>query len=195
MDDIILVLKVKDGDQDAFCSLVKKYQAQALRTAYLITNNKYTSEDIVQEAFVQCYLHIGKLKNPKQFKPWFYKILTRTAWKQIKKDTSAIPTENIIEKADSESINAAVNVYIQNEYAQAIYAEIQRLEIKQKTVIFLYYYTGLSVKEIAKVMDCFEGTVKSRLYAARKNLKWGLTGLQFEALKEGERFDETVNSI
>ena len=195
MDDIRLILKIKDGDQDAFCTLVKKYQTQVLRTAYLISNNRYTSEEIVQETFVQCYLHIGKLKNPNQFKSWFYKILIRTAWKQIKKDNCAIPTESIIEKADFESINDTLNCYIQNEFAEAVYAEIQQLEIKQKTVILLYYYSGLNVKEIAKIMDCFEGTVKSRLFTARKNLKQNLKDLQFENVKEGKYFDEKLNSI
>ena len=46
MDEINLILQTKNGDQDAFCTLVKKYQTQALRTAYLICNNKYTSEDM-----------------------------------------------------------------------------------------------------------------------------------------------------
>ena len=53
-------------------------------------------------------------------------------------------------------------------------AEIDNLELKQKTVIVLYYFNGFTIKEIAKIMGCFEGTVKSRLHSARKNLKVAL---------------------
>ena len=52
---------------------------------------------------------------------------------------------------------------------------VRRLEHRQRTAVILYYYNGLGTKEIARVMECMEGTVKSRLFAARKNLKSLLT--------------------
>ena len=108
---------------------------------YFLTGNINGSEDIVQESFIECFKSAKNLKDPNTFKPWFYKIVTRTAWRYISKEKKVTPIENIYEKADESSRDKS------------------------------YYFNDLSIKEIAKVMGCFEGTVKSRLYAARKNLK------------------------
>jgi RNA polymerase sigma-70 factor (ECF subfamily) len=159
---------------NAFTKIFEIYKDQALNYSYLITGNKFTSEDIVQEAFIKCYVNAKKLKNVELFKPWFFKILTRTAWKYADKEKRMLPMENIIEKADNESINESINVYMKNEEAETLHAEIENLDLKQKTVIVLFYFNGLSIKEIAKIMGCFEGTVKSRLNSARKKLKLSL---------------------
>ena len=85
MEESEWIQKMQQGDDTAFFIIYEKYKNAALRTAYLITGNRYTGEDILQETFVQCCLHIKELKDPTTFKAWFYKILTRTAWKFAKK--------------------------------------------------------------------------------------------------------------
>lgn len=174
MSEIELVKKIQSGDMNALGEIFEIYKNQALKYAYLITGNKFTSEDIVQEAFIKCYLSAKSLKNVEMFKAWFFKILTRIAWKHVGKEKKAMPVDNILEKADGESIDKSINMYIRNQEEQALHAEIEHLDLKQKTVIILYYFNGLSIKEIAKVMGSFEGTVKSRLYSARKKLKQSL---------------------
>ena len=86
MNETEVVKKIQAGDMNAFEEIFEIYKNQAIRYAYLITNNKFTSEDIVQETFVKCYLKIKDLKNVEQFKSWLFKILTRTAWDYMKKD-------------------------------------------------------------------------------------------------------------
>jgi RNA polymerase sigma-70 factor (ECF subfamily) len=169
-----LVRKIQSGDINALGEIFEIYKNQALKYSYLITNDKFTSEDIVQEAFIQCYSSAKSLKNAEAFKPWFFKILTRIAWRRVGKDRKALPIQNIFEKADDQSIDKSVNIYIRNQEEEALHAEIENLDLKQKTAIVLFYFNGLNVKEIAKVMGCFEGTVKSRLYSARKKLKKSL---------------------
>lgn len=181
MNEIELVKKIQSGDMNALGEIFETYKNQALKYSYLITGNKFTSEDIVQEAFIKCYLNVRSLKNLEQFKTWFFKILTRIAWKHIGKERKSMPIENIFEKADDESIDKSINIYIRSQEEQALHAEIEQLDLKQKTVIILYYFNGLPIKEIAKVMGCFEGTVKSRLYSARRKLK--------ESLLENEEFN------
>lgn len=174
MDEKELIKKIQSGDMNAFTKIFEIYKDQALKYSYLIIGNKFTSEDIVQETFIKCYLNAKKLKNIELFKPWFFKILTRTAWKYVDKEKRTLPMENIFEKADNESINESINVYMKNQEAETLHAEIENLDLKQKTVIVLFYFNGLSIKEIAKIMGCFEGTVKSRLNSARKKLKLSL---------------------
>ena len=174
MNEKELILKIQSGDMNAFEKIFNMYKDEAFRYSYLITGDKYTSEDVVQESFVSCYTHIKSLKNAEQFKSWFFKILTRSAWKYSKKEKKSVPVDNIFEKADDEKNHEVINEYIRKEQASTLYSEINELGIKQKTVIILYYFNGLTVKEIADVMGCFEGTVKSRLYTARKKLKINL---------------------
>ncbi len=174
MSEIELIEKIQSGDMNALGEIFEIYINQALKYSYLITGNKFTSEDIVQEAFIKCYLSAKSLKNVEQFKSWFFKILTRIAWKHVGKEKKALPLENIFEKADDKSIDKSINMYIRNQEAEMLHAEIEHLDLKQKTVIILFYFNGLTVKEIAKIIGCFEGTVKSRLYSARKKLKESL---------------------
>ncbi|WP_252247465.1 RNA polymerase sigma factor [Clostridium sp. ZBS4] len=171
MSEKELVQKIQSGDMNALGEIFEIYKNQALKYAYLITGNKFTSEDIVQESFIKCYLSAKSLKNIEQFKPWFFKILTRLAWKHVGKEKKALPFENIFEKANDESIDKSIDIYIRDQEAETLHAEIEHLDLKQKTVIILFYFNGLTIKEIAKIMGCFEGTVKSRLYTARKKLK------------------------
>lgn len=171
MSESELIEKIQSGDMNAFGELFEIYKNESLKYSYLITGNKFTSEDIVQEAFIKCFSSIKNLRNVENFKSWFFKILTRTAWKYSRIDKKVMPVEDIFEKADDESIEKSMNDYIRNEEGQMLHTEIERLDIKQRTVIVLFYFNNLSVKEIAKIMGCFEGTVKSRLSSARKKLK------------------------
>lgn len=117
---------------NALGEIFEIYKNQALKYAYLITGNKFTSEDIVQEAFIKCYLSAKSLKNIEQFKPWFFKILTRLAWKHVGKEKKALPFENIFEKANDESIDKSIDIYIRDQEAETLHAEIEHLDLKQK---------------------------------------------------------------
>lgn len=177
-----LVIRLQTGDKAAFESLFEKYKVKAVRTAYLLTNNKAIAEDVAQEAFVQCYLKIKDLRNPSQFKTWFFRTLTRIAWRMSEKEKNVVPVENIFEMLDGKGDDQTEPDLIRKETADKIMAAVNRLEEKQKTTVLLYYYNEFSVAEIARIMGCFQGTVKSRLYAARKNLK--------SSIESEERFRE-----
>lgn len=159
---------------NALGELFEMYKNESFKYSYLITGDKYTSEDIVQETFITCYFHIKSLKNVEQFRSWFFKILTRIAWRYAKKQKKSVPVDNIFEKLQNKNIDESIEKYIINQQSQMLRTEIENLELKQRTVIILYYFNGLSVKEIANIIGCFEGTVKSRLYSARKKLKCSL---------------------
>ncbi len=180
MSEIELVKKIQSGDMNALGEMFEIYKNESLKYAYLITGSKHTSEDIVQEAFISCYNNIKSLKNPEVFKSWFFKMLTRIAWRYAQKDKKSLLVENIFEKADEKSTDISIEQYIRKEENNNLYAEIENLDLKQKTVIVLYYFNGLTVKEIAKIMGCFEGTVKSRLHSARKKLKSNLVNCEEE---------------
>ena len=167
MEDYEIIEKLKLGDTSSIDELYNKYSAKALRTAYLITSNSYTAEDVVQEAFVQCIKSIKTLRNSDSFKPWFYKILTRIAWKHAKADTYCILTDEITDNIKT----SACDEYFKDEKYDRLYDEINKLNYKLKTTVILFYFNEMSIKEIAKTMGCLEGTVKSRLFTAKSKLR------------------------
>lgn len=165
MDEENIIKALKDGDMSAVDKLYTIYSEKALRTAYLITSDRFLAEDILQDTFIQCIKSVKSLKNNAAFKPWFYKVLIRTAYKAIKHKKHFIPAEDIYEKADTAVYDRYPSDNIQ------IYNCIKTLKPALRSTVILFYYNGLSIKEISKIMQCPGGTVKSRLNTARNILK------------------------
>ena len=165
MDEEKLIQALKDGDMSAVDEIYRAYSYSALRTAYFITSERHTAEDVLQDTFVQCIKSINSLKNNSAFKAWFYKILMRNAYKAIKAQKNFIPAEDIYEKADTA-------VYDKYPYEnKQILNCINRLPYKLRSTVILFYYNELTIKEISQIMLCPQGTVKSRLDSAKKKLK------------------------
>lgn len=171
MDEIKLVQQLKGGDKSAFDALYEKYKNTLLRMAYLVSGSMADAEDIAQETFVKCYVHIGGLKRPEGFRPWLFQILYRTAYSHGKKRRREIPSEDISVQADVADRNTPLDRIIESEAERAVKDAVRSLGFKHRAVVVMYYYNELSTKEIAGILECTEGTVKSRLFMARKKLK------------------------
>lgn len=173
-----LVRACQAGDKAAFDEIFAAIAPEALRSAYLITGNRASAEDMVQEAFVTAYLKLGSLKKPEQFRSWFYKILTRASWRSSSRAKRQIPVADIYETAQSQDQQEAAAQYIRKEQASALHESIAHLPMQQREAVVLYYFSGFTVKEIAKITGALEGTVKSRLHNARKILAASLQASQ-----------------
>ncbi|MGN0344605.1 MAG: RNA polymerase sigma factor [Lachnospiraceae bacterium] len=169
--ELELVRRMKKGERAAFDKLYEQYYDRLYRTACMITGNRADGEDVTQETFIKAYLNCDKLKKEEQFRYWLYQILNRTAWQIAKKHAKERPEERILELADTSTADSPAVKVLQDEQERAIAEAVRRLEYRQRTTVILYYFNGLGTKEIARVMECMEGTVKSRLFTARKNLR------------------------
>lgn len=165
-----LVRQMIDGNQEAFDALMTMYYSKALHIAYLISGNRPDSEDIVQETFVLCWVNRKKIREPEYFETWLYKTLTREAWRICKRARKEPPVEDVFGEEKACPVNVMEEA-MRNWEAREILRAVKELPVKQRTVIVLYYYNQMSTKEIARVTNCLEGTVKSRLYTARASLK------------------------
>ena len=173
MKETELVKRLMAGDREAFDALYELYKDQAFRTAWFLSGNRADAEDIVQDTFVKVYVNIGQLKAAEGFKSWFYRILTRTAWRQAEGQRREFPDEEIFAHADAagqEEDQALERIYREEEQKK-IRAAVNSLDDKHRTVMILYYYNEFSARTIAKIVGCLEGTVKSRLFTARKRIK------------------------
>lgn len=168
-----IIIRCKRGEKEAFRELLQTVEKKALATAYFLSENKGIAEDILQETYMKCFMEINKLKEPKAFKVWFFKILVRTGWEMSKKQSSLVPfeitseNEELFYDENQERKNVIDNYEIKNVMENAINNLSQNL----KTVVILYYYNDMSIEEISKVTGCFKSTIKSRLFYARAALK------------------------
>lgn len=176
--DIQLIEKALNKDKVAFKSLYEVYNSRVYRTAYIILDNTSMAEDILQEVFMNLYLKGTKLKHYEAFESWLYKMTVNSCMNYIKKSkkVSFIGDDEVldaIDKIDFES--TPEDMFIREELTSEIMKYIYELPANHRTTVILFYYNELPIKEIASIMDCSEGTVKSRLFYSKKFLKDKIT--------------------
>lgn len=176
-DTIQLVKKAVRGSKSAYGELIAEYQVYLYKTAFLYVKNEADSLDAVQECVMRGLLAIGKLKEPQYFKTWITRILLNCIW-QGKKQTQTVALEEYREKG--------VENYLIEEKVD-LYDAIDSLKEQYKTVVILFYFQELKIKEIARIMEIPEGSVKAYLYRAKKQLRRWLEGEQKE-YKEERRY-------
>lgn len=176
--------RAKSGDQDAFNLLVKPYIIPAHQVAYMLLRDRTGAEDAVQEALLRTYKSLHRF-NPEiaTFKTWFHKIVIHVTWKMAQRKRFFLPLQDFWGRSKE---GQPEEFYLQEENERELYNCIKKLSLKHQAVIVLYYMQDLSVSEISSILTVSEGTVKSRLYHAREQLKKQLLSLPKEvSLKEG----------
>lgn len=188
-EDQKLVERVQQGDQQAFNLLVLKYQTRIHHLISRFARNAADVEDISQEAFIKAYRALKNFRGDSQFYTWMYRIAINTAKNHLVSSARRRPAGATLDAQEAEQYEGA---YALQESATPD-REIQAEEIKQtvnksiaalpedlRTAITLRELEGLNYEEIAMVMDCPIGTVRSRIFRAReaidKQLKPHLDG-------------------
>ncbi|MBS5594122.1 MAG: RNA polymerase sigma factor [Clostridiales bacterium] len=151
------------GDQEAFTDLVRYFQTEGYRAAWLWAGDG--AEDILQEAFIICWQKLPQLRKPAAFRSWFYRILRRTALDYVNKHRAELPQDNLDPLISPPPGSPSTGD------ADRLQAALRELPDLQRDACTLYYYAGFSVKEIAGMTGAPEATVKSRLFHARKKLR------------------------
>lgn len=171
MIDTQLIKKCQEGDEDAFEALYNMLYKKAIWTAYLILGNLNYAEDTAQDTFYECFKGISTLKNPETFMAWFNKILVRKSWYLLKRNKKIV-SESLEDQSDKLLSAEDGLSSLEAEYEKSIIRKsVNSLNTEMRTTVILYYYNEFSIKEIAKVMGCMQGTVKSRLHYARIKLE------------------------
>lgn len=162
-EEIQLTRKAIKGNPDAYGRLIETYQSYLYKVAFLYMKNEEDALDVVGTTILKAYQNIHKLKNPEWFKTWMTKILIRTALDELKK---------VVYFDDLEHVQTASHPPgISLEEKCDLNSAIDQLSEKYRMVIILKYFSELSVKEIAFVMNIPEGSVKAYLSRARYELK------------------------
>lgn len=157
------VMKARKGDEKAFQDLIDQEKNKLYRMAYVYVKNEDDALDIVQDAIYKAFISIKSLKYPQYFSTWLARILINSALDFIRKHERIIPTEEM------DGIPGERHSMIEDKLDLA--GAIEELDVPYKTVIILRYYKDFTVKQIAEILDCPEGTIKTRLHRAIRQLK------------------------
>lgn len=164
------------GDEQAFRKLYDMYKDKVYNTAKMITNDEKEAEDILQEVFVIVFTKIYKLKHPGAFEAWLYKTVINQCNNLFRKGKKVVVVEDIaIENATgADEEEMPDEQAIRQETNRELMKCINLLSEKLRICIILYYFNEMSIREIGETLECSEGTVKSRLFKAKKELEKSL---------------------
>jgi RNA polymerase sigma-70 factor (ECF subfamily) len=171
-----LVRKVQQGDKKAFDILVLKYQYKIAQLINRYIKDPHEALDVAQESFIKAYRALPGFRGESAFYTWLYRIAINTAKNHIAM-RSRRPSDDEIDIEEAEQFESAVHLkdnetpeglLLSEELAQVIQLALDELPDELRTAISLREFDGLSYDEIAQVMNCPVGTVRSRIFRARE---------------------------
>lgn len=172
-----LVERVQRGDKQAFALLVSKYQRKLLRLLSRLIRDPAEVEDVAQETFIKAYRALPSFRGDSAFYTWLYRIGVNTAKNYLVAQGRRAPTTTGFNSEEAETfddgeqlrdINTPERLMMTRQIGDTVETAMQGLPEELKTAIVLREIEGLSYEEIASIMDCPIGTVRSRIFRARE---------------------------
>lgn len=172
-----LVERAQRGDKQAFGLLVEKYQRKLARLLSRFIRDPAEVEDVTQEAFVKAYRALASFRGDSAFYTWLYRIGINTAKNYLVAQGRRAPTTTALDNEEVESsedgeglweVTTPENELMSKQIVQTVNSTLQSLPDELRRAITLREIEGLSYEEIANIMDCPIGTVRSRIFRARE---------------------------
>ncbi len=176
-EDADLITQARSGDANAFAQLYERYRSFLYRTALALTQDPSAAEEVVQDCLMRAYANLDRLHAAPTIGPWLHRVtinLSLTHLRRVRGQSvwRAVPLHGVPDmRMPTRSPEAAS---VQGEMQAAVHHGLSTLSPNHRLVIVLYYLQGLSLEEIAQRLACPVGTVKSRLYHARRYLSEAL---------------------
>jgi RNA polymerase sigma-70 factor (ECF subfamily) len=175
-----LMQKVKKGDVEAFDILVRRWENRLFNVIYRITGDFETSRDIRQEVFLRVYQSAKGYRSGGHFSTWLYRIAINCGINELRKrkrrqtlslSASEFGEEETFQDALLDSSPGPDEIIQQSEMDEQVRAALNRLPDEQRVVIVLRHYEGLKFHQIASILNCPLGTVKSRMHHGLEQLR------------------------
>ena len=176
--DLALVSRAKKGDYRAFDLLVLKYQSRIVSIAFKFVKEIQLAEDISQESFIKAYRSINSFREESAFYTWLYRITANTAKNYLvskgRRKESSISELSISENEDFFELptnDSPEQILMAQSLKDTIYDALSGLPEDTRTALSLREFEGLNYEEIAEIMNCPVGTVRSRIFRGREALE------------------------
>ena len=177
--DLELVQRVQAGDKKAFDVLILKYQQRIVHVITGFVHDPVEALDVAQEAFIKAYRAIANFRGDSAFYTWLYRIAINTAKNHLTArsrrppamDVDALDATNYYDAPELKEFETPESSLMSDELEHAIQQAIQDLPEDTAAAIRLREFDGMSYEEIAQVMDCPIGTVRSRIFRAREAIE------------------------
>ncbi len=175
--DQLLVERIQRGDKEAFGLLVSKYQRKLHRLLSRLIRDPAEVEDVAQETFIKAYRALGSFRGDSAFYTWLYRIGVNTAKNYLVSTGRRAPTSTDFDSSEAETFedaeqlrdnNTPERLLMTREIGQTVETAMAALPEELRTAIMLREIEGMSYEEIANIMDCPIGTVRSRIFRARE---------------------------
>lgn len=176
-----LVHRAQAGEQAAFATLVEAHSERIYNYLLRMLNDREEAEDLTQETFVRAWQALGRFRGGAAFSTWLYRIATNLAIDSLRRRQRSGPTQSIEEPHQSEDGETERQwpdperppdeQVIARELQEAVWQAVGQMTPKLRAVLVMYDFEQMSYEEIARVLRVPLGTVKSRLFNARKQLR------------------------
>jgi RNA polymerase sigma factor (sigma-70 family) len=171
-NDQLYINKVIKGDVNAFAHLVDAYKNMVFSLAFKMTKNREEAEEISQDTFIKAYKNIHKFKADSKFSTWLYRIVYHACLDAIKKNKNHNNSSEINEITYNQiaSVDTILQGIERKERAKVINDCLLKLPEEERSLIWMFYFDELSLKEIIEVTQISEANLKVKLHRARKKL-------------------------
>ena len=171
-----LVLRVQQGDKRAFDLLVIKYQHRLVQLVYRYVKDPSEAQDVAQEAFIRAYRALPEFRGESAFYTWLYRIAINTAKNYLisrnrrnsESEIDVYEAEQVENAPQLQGLDTLEQQLLNDEILRVINAAIAELPEDMRVAIMLREVEGMSYEDIAQIMNCPVGTVRSRLFRARE---------------------------
>ena len=184
--DMSLIERCRASDESAFNEVVSRYKAKVYNYIYRMTGSSDDAEDLTQEVFIRMYTSIDSFRSQSSLSTWLFRIASNLCidrFRRSKTRTTAFSLDEPIQGNDSESGHEIPDSTYEpqrllenTEMAEQIQLSLAQLPEKLRAAVILHDVEGLPYEEIAQIVGCPLGTVKSRLFNARMQLREKLSG-------------------
>lgn len=170
--DADLIARLCQNDLSALGSLFDRYYPQIYRTAYAILRDSAVAEDIAQDCFLKLHQYARRIDTTLPLAPWLYRVTVNLSYTWIsRRQKRRVSLEALVDQLMSPAGSAPDHLAEKGEIERRVRAAVAELPFNQRVVVALYYLSGQSLEEIADILACPVGTIKSRLYYARETLR------------------------